>query len=160
MISLKLRKAVLFGIIGVIIVSLSILVVSAKIVNIDNIKSFSYGYTGGYVSDANVEYTLSHENDGYIASIKPAYAPQEERIYFSVDESFANELEEILVTNKVGKWNGFDRYNRRVKDGDSFFLYITMMDGTELSAKGYMKWPRNYSAVKQEIEALFGRLQK
>ena len=139
--------------------NLSFLFGCAKKVKIENIKSFSFHYTYGAMKNACVVYTLTNEDKRYTATVKPKGAPKENTLEFEVDGEFAKELEKLLSKNKVGRWNGFKKSNKRVADGKSFSLYITMADGRKVNARGYMKWPRNYAEVKAGIIELFSGLQ-
>ena len=143
---------------GVVILLSVLFFLKPKAVRIGEIEHFSFSYTCGDTANARVSYGLTLEDGVYTASITPANEPDEAERTFTVEESFARELEQILIRHKVGKWNGFDKADRMVMDGDRFNMFILMTDGTSLNASGYMKWPRAYSEVKYEIEELFGGL--
>ncbi|MBQ3049592.1 MAG: hypothetical protein IJC94_06520 [Oscillospiraceae bacterium] len=138
---------------------LSFLFGCAKNAEIKDIETFSFRYSYGAMSNAYVVYTLTNEDGSYTATIKPKGAPEEEKLEFEVDESFAKELEAFLAENEVGRWNGFQKSNKTAADGKSFSLYITMADGSEVDARGYMKWPKNYNAVSAGITEIFEKLQ-
>ena len=142
-----MKKTALFG---VIVIMLSFLFGCAKNAEIKDIETMSNAY---------VVYTLTNEDGSYTATIKPKGAPEEEKLEFEVDESFAKELEAFLAENEVGRWNGFQKSNKTAADGKSFSLYITMADGSEVDARGYMKWPKNYNAVSAGITEIFEKLQ-
>lgn len=93
-----------------------------------------------------------------MASVKPLNEPDEAERSVAVADSFARELEELLTGYQVGKWNCFDEADNNVTDGSSFWLHIIMTDGTRLDATGYMSWPKNYSEVRDGIEAMFERV--
>jgi len=127
---------------------------------IGEIQSFSFSYNRGSTMYSNVNYKLEWKDGVYTATVKPYDEPEETARSFSVEEGFVRELEQLLIDNDVGKWNGFDKTSRTAMDGDGFSLYITMMDETSLDARGYMKWPKNYGTVSSGIETLFGNLMK
>ena len=127
---------------------------------IGEIQSFSFSYNAGSTIYSYANYRLEWKEGAYTATVKHCDEPEEAARVFSVDESFVRELEQFLIDNDVGKWNGFDKASRTVMDGDGFSLYITMMDETSLDARGYMKWPKNYGTVSSGIETLFGNLME
>lgn len=152
-------------IVSVLVVGLIVAVVllsgrRSKAVDIKEIKSFAFGYTCGNTIYANVRYSLTLENGEYVATMKPAHVPEEEMLTFVVTKDFVEELEAFLVENEVGKWNGFDKSNTNVMDGDGFELYINTQDGTSLRAHGYMATPKNYSVVADGIAAIFEKLKE
>ena len=152
---MKSKLALILIIIGVVIVLFAFLSGRSKPVKIGKIESFSLSYTTGNTANANVRYALTVENGVCTAAVKPVNVPPEDERTFVVDADFVRELEQILIDNEVGKWNGFDKTDKNVMDGDSFSLYITMADGASVDAHGYMRWPKNYAAVRDAVEALF-----
>ena len=152
---LKSKVFLIFVLIGVVIILFAFLFGRAKPVEIGALQSFRYDYNQGYMANSNVWYTLELKDGVYTAGVKPHNVPPEEEQSFAVDQSFARELEQILVDHEVGAWNGFDKVDKRVLDGNGFSLYITMTDGTSVDAHGYMRWPKNYTDVKAAVEALF-----
>lgn len=153
---LKSKIFLIFIIAGVVIVLSVLFFGGRKPVKIGEIRYFSFSYSAGYAAYSNVNYKLELKDGVYTATVKPLDEPDEVAKVFSVDESFVRELEQFLIDNKVGKWNGFKKASKMILDGDGFSLYIAMTDGTSLDASGYMKWPKNYAVVKGGIDALFG----
>jgi len=145
----------IFVMIGAMIILFAFLFGRAKPVKIGEIETFSLSHRSENTAYGDEHYALRLEDGVYTASVKPLNVPTEETQSFAVDEEFARELEQILIDNGVGKWNGFDKVDKRVLDGRSFSLYITMTDGTSVDAHGYMRWPKNYTDVNAAVEALF-----
>lgn len=131
-----------------------------KKVEIKDIEYFCFSFSCSYFCDADMAYELCKNGDVFTAYIKPVGKPDSEKSEYAVDKAFALELESLLIRNGVGKWNGFDKANKNVLDGDNFSLRLTNGSGEKLYAHGYMKWPKNYSSVKNGIEDLFGDLDK
>lgn len=152
-----MKKAI--SLIGVMVVLLSFLCGCTKRVEIGEIQSFYFRCTEGAMPNAYAEYTLELTDGVYTASIKPRGVPEEGKWTCTVDREFAESLEALLSENEVGKWNGFQKSDKRVADGKAFNLSMKMSGGTTLTAHGYMRWPKNYQAVKAGVEALFGELQ-
>lgn len=129
-----------------------------KTIQIKDVTSFSFRYTTGDMINSSVEYTLVCENGVYTATIKPDGVSADDRKSYVVDKVFADKLSHFLRGQRVGDWNGFDKSDKHIMDGDSFSLFIEMSGETLVSARGYMKWPKNYGAVKEGIEAMFEEL--
>lgn len=157
---LRSRGFPVFIIAGVVILLLALFFGRAKPVKIGEIEHFYFSYSNGSMANGSVSYTLNLKDGVYTVSVKPLYEPEEATKTFTVDASFVRELEQLLVQYKVGKWNGFHKFNKMVMDGSNFGLSVIMTDGTSLDAHGYMKWPKNYSEVRNGIEELFGRLER
>ena len=126
-----------------------------KEITISNIKYFHFSYSVGYAMNAYVIYELNYKDDKYIISIKPNGISDEEKKEVEVDNSFIQKLEEILKKYHVEKWNGFNKHDKNVLDGDSVSLNIRMENNDYLSASGYMKWPNNYGNVRGELDTIF-----
>lgn len=129
-----------------------------KINKIEDIKSFHYSYTVGNYYEASVVYELECK-DKCSLKIKRERVTIEDATIYEVDRELVDELEDILNKYNVGHWNGFDKNNRNVLDGNSFTLSIKMDNNEEVYARGYMKWPKNYQEVKKDIIDLFGQFK-
>lgn len=141
-----------------IVILICTLVRRSKCVEIGEIERMYFVYTTGNMAHSSVVYELDCEDGVYTASVKPDGVPEEESLHFGVDAGFVRRLEALLRENEVGRWDGFRKSDKRVLDGKHFEMSLTMADGTVLHASGYMKWPKNYSAVRDGIKALFGEL--
>lgn len=129
-------------------------------IKIHDIRMMKFGYSVNNSMYGNVLYKIEFSDGVYTAAVKLYDVPDEEAVVFTVNEAFVRELETMLVSYDVGKWNGFNKSNKHVLDGNNFHMYIKCGDSddydkTYLSASGYHKWPKNYSAVRSEISALF-----
>ena len=118
--------------------------------------SFRLFYTQGYMMNADTIYEYKKENDKYIMSIKPYLVDSENTVSFEVNNNIIKEIEDILNKYEVYKWDGFDKNDKDVLDGDSFSFSVSMNDKS-ISAHGYMKWPDNYRNVKSEVSSIFER---
>ena len=121
-----------------------------------NIKSFYFGYGGGLsLRDSDVNYELNFEDNKYIAKVKPSGVAEENKLVVEVSKDVVEKLSEIFKKYKVNKWDGFNKSQQNVMDGSSFSLTIRLIDDKSIHASGYMKWPKNYSDVRDEINELF-----
>ena len=94
------------------------------------------------VEDDGMYFILHKENgieDDYQA-LKPEVIP---------------EITAIINKYDVLSWDGFDKYNRWVLDGEDFTFELVLSDGTKVYANGSNKFPKNYREVFSELEALF-----
>lgn len=127
-------------------------------INLDDITEFEFVYTTGNMKYARVKYEIKYDNGIYTAIIKPNGVADENAIKGIADARFIKELRDILVANGVSKWNGFKKSNKIACDGRSFYLHLKNGQGQDVTASGYMKWPKNYNEVKKRIDELFGSL--
>ncbi len=159
---MKMKYLVLALLIIILITGGVILLINKKktTVNVDeldgaNIKSFYLTYTNGYMMNAYTIYQITYENEKYLAKIKPYGVDEEDDLIIEVDEEFIKEIVNILKKYNVNKWNGFNKTDHGVLDGDSFSFSLTLNNDKEIEASGYMRWPENYRDVVNEISPLF-----
>ena len=128
---------------------------------ITDIKSFRFSYQVGNYMNGFVAYELKLEKDGsYTARIKPNQVAEEDAKEHKVGKDFADELAAFLREKKVNRWNGFQKSNRLVLDGNGFSFSLWTTEDKNISASGYMRWPRGYDEVKAGIEGIFAKLEK
>ena len=128
---------------------------------ITDIRSFRFSYQVGNYMNGSVAYELKLEADGsYTAKIKPNQVAEEDAKEYKVGKEFADELAAFLREKKVSRWNGFQKSNRHVLDGNGFSFSLWTTEDKNISASGYMRWPRGYDEVKAGIEAIFAKLEK
>ena len=152
------NKIFILIIIGIVILTTIVvlcIIFRPKKVEISEIKSMHFSYSNGYSAYAYSTYDLDYKDGKYIASIKPDGIPDSEAREISVDKDFVKKIESILSKYDVGGWDGFRESDKYVLDGDSFSLSVYFVDKTSISASGYMRWPKNYSSVKEELSKLF-----
>ena len=123
--------------------------------DVSNIKSFYLNYSNGYMINANIRYELKIENEKYIAKIKPYGVDNEDELTIEVSKDIMDKASEIFKKYEVNKWDGFNKSDHNVMDGDSFSLGIWLKDDKSIHASGYMMWPDNYRNVREEISDLF-----
>lgn len=132
-------------------------IIKAK--KIENLKSFSFIYSTGYYKDASVIYELKY-NDKWILYYKGDGISDEDTISYEVDENLIERLENILNKYEVSRWNGFNKNDKYVLDGNSFSISINYNENNSVSAHGYESWPTNYHNVKNELNNLFNEYIK
>ena len=93
-------------------------------------------------------------------SFSNGYAMYAYTIYDAAAEFFANEVINILNKYNVTSWDGFNKSDRNVLDGDSFSFSLRYDEDKEVDAHGYMRYPNNYRDVKQELIDIFTNYYK
>lgn len=131
-----------------------------KLSKIEDIKNFSFTYSQGYAMNSYTRYNIQQdkESNTYTATVKPYGIAEEDAKTFKLSKDKIKELEDILNKYNVSKWNGFNKSDSGVLDGDSFSLSIAMENGESIRASGYMMWPENYRNVRDELKVLFDNI--
>ena len=137
------------------IIVLVVIITNFKRVKITNIKSFHFSYSTGNGMNSNVILELSHNDNNYIAKIKPDSEAHEHARCVEVGEEFINKFVSLLKRYRVERWNGFRKSDNHIFDGNCFNMSLYNQDGTSISASGYMKWPNNYFKVRDELTSMF-----
>lgn len=151
---MKIKILIICIIILIITITISYLLSNRKKTEISNIKTLRFFYTTGYHINADVSYEINCKNK-CIATIKPSGISNEEAFQKEVDNNVKNKIEKVLQKYHVEKWDGFNKIDKNVLDGNSFSINISMDDDKTINASGYMKWPENYSEVKKELNKIF-----
>ena len=156
---MKIKYIMLFVVLVIVIIFLLVFrrhdYIPKEELGVDNLKSFSLSYTSGYMMNSDTRYRLTYRDGEYIANIKPRLKDDEEGLEIAVNKEMMEEVSKILIKYDVGKWNGFDKVDKDVLDGNSFSFIVVLNDDKVIKASGYMKWPNNYREVVGEIEPLF-----
>jgi hypothetical protein len=127
---------------------------------ISKIEHFYFTYSNGYAMNAYTKYQIDKKDGKYIATIKQHGEPEDDAKEIEISSNKMQELESILNKYKVNEWNGFNKTDKNVLDGDSFSFSLRTEEGNSISASGYMKWPENYKSVVGELETFFGEIIK
>lgn len=122
---------------------------------IKDIKNFHFSYSTGNYIYGSVSYEIMIEDEKYILAIKPDGVEEEKATKIEIDEMTVENVLNILNKYNVKNWNGFNKSDIDVLDGNSFSMSLTEKDGANTSAHGYMMWPDNYHKVKEELDKLF-----
>ena len=131
-----------------------------KKVDISSVKYFHFGYSTGNMMYANVSYDVRYEDDEYVATIKLDGVSDDDAVKVSLATGDVRELEDILKKYDVGKWNGFQKSDKNVLDGNSFSLSVSFVNGESISASGYMMYPSNYKEVRDALNSYFMKIYK
>ena len=142
----------------IVVVVILLNVISHKFDNhksISDIRHFSFSYTMGYAMNARVRYEIDYKDNYYNLVIVPNGIADEDTLEIKIDKEIINKVKDVLVKYNVSKWNGFDKVDKNVLDGNSFSFYLKTDSDVVVEASGYMKWPDNYGKVKEELNNIF-----
>lgn len=154
----RIGLIILFILIIALIGVISMYIFNGKKKEISSINKLHLSYSNGYMMDANTIYDIEKKEDKYFVTIKPHLIPEEKSQTVELDKKTINKIIDILNKNEVYKWDGFNKSDKYVLDGDSFSFWVYMEDGKEIHASGYMKWPENYGNVRDELTNILGSL--
>lgn len=127
-----------------------------KYIVIENIKTFIFRGSTDTMRYSNYLYSITKKDNKYIASIKLKNQPDTKEVEVTIEE--IHELENILNKHNISSWNGFDKFNNNIMDGSDFSLTITLTTREEINASGYMKYPKNFSEVREDLDNFFLKL--
>jgi len=74
---------------------------------------------------------------------------------YKADSTFLAQLTELCNKYKVYHWDGFDKTNPDIFDGEGFSLYIKYGNGKQVSARGMNCFPKDYRLFRTELYTLF-----
>ena len=90
-----------------------------------------------------------------MVEIKPYGVAEEDKLEKEVEKEVLDKISNVLKKYEVNRWDGFNKSDHGVMDGDSFSLSVGLNDDKFISASGYMKWPEHYRDVVNEISEIF-----
>ena len=149
-----MKRKIIIVFIVLLIVILVYLFTFRKKITITDIESFHFSYTTGTAMFSTVSYDLKCESDKCTVKIKPNNAEDTKTKEIETDLKIKNEIKTILKKYQVADWNGFNKNDKHVLDGNSFYLNI-IMEKEEITASGYMKYPKNFKEFSKDIDSIF-----
>ena len=125
-----------------------------------SIVEFSYGSgsgMGGYV-----QYTLKRQDNLALLEINRSGVPEDKAgdIKKTIDGEYLDRLATIINENEVARWDGFDKSDSSILDGDGFVLKVKYDDEKTIEAHGYMIYPGNYRVVTDKFVELFSEMEQ
>ena len=61
-----------------------------------------------------------------------------------IGKEVLSELTDYINEQHIYKWDGYEKFDKNVLDGNSWSLYIKYDSGNTISASGYMKHPKDF----------------
>lgn len=153
--SLVLILAIVLILVLVIAVIVIISQKGSKEENIRQIESFEYNY--GSMSGAR-EYKIYTENEKTYIIAKGQNGIDLD-INKEIEKNILNDISKIVEENNINKWNGFKEIEGGLLEGNSFELKIKYVDGGEINARGYMKYPNNYEVAHKKLSTYLEKLK-
>lgn len=119
------------------------------------ITDFTYQYYNGF-GMCGYQYVLEKTEDGgahltYSSDQYYMYGEMEKE----VDPSLLEEVQKLCEEKQVGEWNGFNRNETDVTDGDGFRLSIEMADENRISANGSNAYPKGFQDFVKPLDEIF-----
>lgn len=130
-----------------------------KKVDIVNITKLHLSYSTSTMMYGNVIYEIEYKDNKYNLHIKPNMIPDEEAIDTEISKEDMQKIEEILNKYKVYKWDGFQKSDKYVLDGNSFSFWVYFDEDKDIHASGYMMYPDNYGNVESELKNIFKKYE-
>lgn len=131
-----------------------------KIITIENTKYFRFYYSVGYHYNGSYLYDLELNDGKYYIGYKIDGISDEDKLIKEISKDTLLELESILTKHNIYKWNGFDKSDNDVLDGDSFSLYYKKENDEKIDATGYMMYPDGYKEFRDDIHIFYEELFK
>lgn len=148
-------------IVGLIIFSFVLTGCFKKKIDIKNTKRFSFSYTVGNYMYGSYLYELKLDKNGkYIISYKPDGVSDEEILQKEISKEDVKLLENVISKYNIYLWNGYNKVDKHVLDGNSFNLIYETKGNDYISASGYMKYPKGYKEFKEDIHNYYVNLFK
>jgi len=119
------------------------------------LSAFSYSHNG--MSSADGYYLSLTENErGLLFTYSLNCGSHEGE--FLVEGDCLRELGSIAAEYRIDRWDGFDKVDKRVSDGEGFTLRYTAKDGSTCTAHGSNAFPNDYDAAMERILPVFHTL--
>lgn len=126
---------------------------------ITELSKLDFNYSTGTHVNAWVSYNINCV-DKCILTIKPNNIAEEDKQEVELYKKTMNKIIDILNKYDVVNWDGFNKTDNNVLDGNNFHINLTIQDNKNVSASGYMMYPDNYKDVKKELDKILGGFYK
>ena len=126
---------------------------------ITELSKLDLNYSTGTHVNAWVSYNINCV-DKCILTIKPNNIDEGDKQEVELDKKTINKIIDILNKYDVVNWDGFNKTDNNVLDGNSFHMNLTIQNNENISAFGYMMYPNNYNDVKKELDNLLSKYYK
>ena len=129
-----------------------------KEVRVENLKSLHYSYSTGWHANASISYDVESNDGKYYVKVKDDGMDPEDARKYEVEKYKINQLESLLNEIEIYKWDGFNKSDKDVLDGNSFSFSVNFGDHKSISAHGYMMYPKGYREKTDAIELWFYKI--
>ena len=120
--------------------------------------AFSYSYDGT-IGANSYSYDVKREEDGRVFfTYESMEYPDYGEMKREVDGSFLDSLNAVYLEHNLCRWDGYNKYDPYVDDGDGFSVRFTFSDGKSMSAHGSNCYPEGYWEFSEAMHALIDPL--
>ena len=119
------------------------------------LSRFSFSESSSYIRPIQ-GYEYRMEDGAHRVFFHLAHA--DEPLAMPVEASWADGLSGLIRQYGMMGWNGFDKSDSLLLDGTQFSVSFAFTDGTSVTARGYGRFPPNYSDATEAVEAHFLQL--
>ena len=120
-------------------------------VNTSGVTCFYYSYAGSVGGDS-YSYRAEKGEEGVVFTYETQTYGE---MSCGVPEDMLKQLNDIYLDMNLARWDGFDKSNTDVLDGDGFYMSCSFEDGGEMSASGSNAYPEGYSEFCDRIDGIF-----
>ncbi len=122
------------------------------------LTAFSFSHSGSMANDCYTMELTREENGTHIYAEELFSGGRIADVV--LEEDLLTGLGELMGMYYVDRWDGFDKTNSMVRDGEGFSLSLTLADGRTVYAHGSNCFPKNYTEVFSEIRPLYNDLME
>ena len=126
--------------------------------NDSGISLFRYGFDGT-IGGGNYSYSVRREGDAAVFTCGRMDYPEPEETVLAADGAILDRLDELCRSCGIARWDGFDKYNAAVCDGEGFDLSVTFCDGKSVTARGINAFPRGYREFCEGLHTILDPLR-
>ena len=124
------------------------------------IKTFSFSCRGSSTYEM-FSYDVARDRETGERTVEYDFGNGLETYSLPIDEAFLQELSAVIDSHNLRKWDGFQKSDPMMMDGDGFSLVVTFTEGAGIFASGSNRYPEGYHEAAETIEAVFlGYLKK
>ncbi len=157
------KKMIIIGVIVLIILILVVLLLFRKKNGenqmLESLKELSYEKSDGRSMYGRVSYHILCDDSCILESNLDGYH-EEDIMKSEVDSDTLEEILSVLNQYHVSSWDGFNKVDKTVLDGSNFTFKVVTKEGKRVYATGYMKYPKNYREVINELTKIFDRINQ
>ncbi len=125
--------------------------------NESGIASFYYGYHGMRLGS---DFTVTSKDGKTVFNFEDGEHQVYGEMEYECEPVVLGDLEQLYKDCKVWEWDGFDKVNKNVLDGDGFSLTIKFNDGSEMSAHGSNAYPEGYGEFETGLNKVMAPVKK
>jgi len=127
--------------------------------NESGIQSFKFYYNNSFGA-SSYSWDVTEEEGKIIFTYESMQHEEFGEMMMECGQEIPDSLYGIYKDIRIAEWDGYDKYNPNVLDGDGFSLIIMFKDGTKMSAHGSNACPERYGDFENAIIEVLEPLQE